>query len=152
MDPAPGWENGMPRTPDKPGSPKAPWPKALTYALAINLAFGMVILAATAIAYGMQMVLARTPSADNAYHVFLGIGLIYSAVTFLAFLLFGAYGDALFEGLARLCGNKPADDFFSMGFILFTIGWTALATIGFGALLFLFVMFGLTRYLLQAIG
>ena len=131
---------------------QTPYPKSLSYALVINVIYGAILLAATAMAYAVKVVLQGESLYANEYHVFIQLSIIYSLLIFLLALITQALSERVGQIIETYCASKGPDAFFSKDYIRSTIGAVAIATLIFGTLLFIFLMAGLAHFMFAAGG
>lgn len=127
-------------------------PKSVTYALAINTLLAAITLASTVVAYVVKVMIGGELLRANAFTIFLNLGAIYALAVLLIALLVHRYIDELMEAVERTTRNQSPDAFFSKDFLLLVIRSIALSSIACGAVLFLYVMYGLARFIVPALG
>ena len=127
-------------------------PKSVTYALAINTLLAAITLASTVVAYVVKVMIGGELLRANAFTIFLNLGAIYALAVLLIALLVHRYIDDLMEAVERTSRDKSPDAFFSKDFLLLAIRSIALSSIACGMVLFLYVMYGLARFVFPSLG
>lgn len=120
-----------------------PYPRSLTYAVVLNVAYGAITLAATTVTYVMKTLLQTPPLRSEAYSVFLHVNVIYGLSIFLMALLVWSNLGHLADFMARRGATRSADDFFSKGFFVSALNAVSISLIVFGTAVFALALYGL---------
>lgn len=125
----------------KAGAP--PYPRSLIYALGLNVAYGAIILVASALTYVLKSLVQNPPLRSDAYSVLLNINVIYGLSIFLIALLVWGNLRHLADFMARRGGARSADDFFSKDFFFSALNALAISLMVFGTAVFALAFYGL---------
>lgn len=131
----------MNRPPDE-----TPCPRSLTYAVAINAAYAVLILAATAFTFIVTTRRDGLPSPSGDYYKFLHINVIYALGLLAAALIFVSWRHQLCDALDRIYGSRGPEDFFSAGYLRLVVNSLAISAIAAGTAFFFLAMYGLYHF------